>query len=157
MAEQSPYWPEVKRSVELVKAGAVGEVLTASAHYFESMASTQFGGQSQRGQSDSSSGRGRGSGSGGGGDGGGDGDWNESGSDDGDGDGDGGGCGGGDGGDGGNTFIDLGWRRSVERCGGGIVIDGGLHWLRPLNMIMDESGGSLCEVRKMMLLGVVRW
>jgi len=23
----------------------------------------------------------------------------------------------------------LGWRCSVERCGGGIVIDGGLHWI----------------------------
>eukprot|EP00957_Ditylum_brightwellii_P201299 15325012-Ditylum_brightwellii.AAC.1 len=29
----------------------------------------------------------------------------------------------------------LGWRCSVERCGGGIVIDGGLHWIRPLREI----------------------
>lgn len=26
----------------------------------------------------------------------------------------------------------LGWRASIERAGGGIIIDGGLHWIRPL-------------------------
>ena len=41
----------------------------------------------------------------------------------------------------------LGWRCSLKRCGGGIVIDGGLHWLRPLR----EWCGDIQEV-----VGVVR-
>lgn len=32
----------------------------------------------------------------------------------------------------------LGWRASLERAGGGIVIDGGLHWLRPLREFCGE-------------------
>ena len=32
----------------------------------------------------------------------------------------------------------LGWRCSLERCGGGIVIDGGLHWIRPLREICGD-------------------
>ena len=33
----------------------------------------------------------------------------------------------------------LGWRRQLARAGGGIVIDGGLHWLRPLRLFLQDS------------------
>lgn len=36
----------------------------------------------------------------------------------------------------------LGWRCSLARAGGGIVIDGGLHWIRPLR----ELCGDICSV-----------
>eukprot|EP00937_MAST-01D_sp_MAST-1D-sp2_P000900 g900.t1 len=36
----------------------------------------------------------------------------------------------------------LGWRGSLKRCGGGITIDGGLHWLRPARML----GGAIDAV-----------
>ena len=36
----------------------------------------------------------------------------------------------------------LGWRASLSRCGGGVVVDGGLHWLRPLRML----GGRISSV-----------
>jgi predicted dehydrogenase len=32
----------------------------------------------------------------------------------------------------------LGWRASLSRAGGGIVIDGGLHWLRPVRILAGE-------------------
>ena len=32
----------------------------------------------------------------------------------------------------------MGWRSSLARCGGGIVIDGGLHWLRPARILGGE-------------------
>lgn len=32
----------------------------------------------------------------------------------------------------------LGWRCSLERCGGGVVIDGGLHWMRPLRELCGD-------------------
>ncbi|KAI2492093.1 oxidoreductase [Fragilaria crotonensis] len=32
----------------------------------------------------------------------------------------------------------LGWRCSVEKAGGGLVIDGGLHWIRPLREICGD-------------------
>jgi predicted dehydrogenase len=32
----------------------------------------------------------------------------------------------------------LGWRTSLKRCGGGVVIDGGLHWLRPLRELCGD-------------------
>ena len=35
-----------------------------------------------------------------------------------------------------NALGGLGWRRSVARAGGGVVIDGGLHWLRPLREML---------------------
>lgn len=37
---------------------------------------------------------------------------------------------------------DLGWRGSIARAGGGIAIDGGLHWIRPLR----EMVGRIDEV-----------
>ena len=32
----------------------------------------------------------------------------------------------------------LGWRKNLAICGGGIVLDGGQHWLRPLREFMGE-------------------
>ena len=32
----------------------------------------------------------------------------------------------------------LGWRASVARAGGGIVVDGGLHWIRPLRELCGD-------------------
>ena len=32
----------------------------------------------------------------------------------------------------------LRWRCSLERCGGGIVIDGDLHWIRPLRELCGD-------------------
>ncbi|KAL3941759.1 MAG: hypothetical protein SGBAC_003938 [Bacillariaceae sp.] len=32
----------------------------------------------------------------------------------------------------------LGWRGSIERAGGGIAIDGGLHWIRPLREMLGR-------------------
>lgn len=32
----------------------------------------------------------------------------------------------------------LGWRKSLARCGGGVVIDGGLHWLRPMRHLCGD-------------------
>eukprot|EP00977_Amphora_coffeiformis_P007844 scaffold1727_cov150-Amphora_coffeaeformis.AAC.2 len=43
--------------------------------------------------------------------------------------------------------VGLGWRGSLKRAGGGIAIDGGLHWIRPLR----EMCGRIDEV-----VGVIR-
>ncbi|CAB9496060.1 oxidoreductase [Seminavis robusta] len=32
----------------------------------------------------------------------------------------------------------LGWRGSIARAGGGIALDGGLHWIRPLREMLDR-------------------
>eukprot|EP00746_Dinoflagellata_sp_MGD_P088771 gnl/MRDRNA2_/MRDRNA2_35092_c0_seq1.p1 gnl/MRDRNA2_/MRDRNA2_35092_c0~~gnl/MRDRNA2_/MRDRNA2_35092_c0_seq1.p1 ORF type:complete len:634 (-),score=129.02 gnl/MRDRNA2_/MRDRNA2_35092_c0_seq1:79-1980(-) len=32
----------------------------------------------------------------------------------------------------------LSWRRDVQRCGGGVVMDGGLHWIRGLRKLLGE-------------------
>lgn len=76
VAEQSPYWEEIVKAKSLLKANAIGQLVSASSYYYESMRDNVTSGT----------------------------------------DADGG----------------LGWRCSLDRCGGGIVIDGGLHWLRPL-------------------------
>lgn len=34
---------------------------------------------------------------------------------------------------------DLGWRKSLDTAGGGSVMDGGLHWLRPLRMFLRAN------------------
>lgn len=36
----------------------------------------------------------------------------------------------------------LGWRGSLKRAGGGIVIDGGLHWIRPLSEMLSTTATS---------------
>jgi predicted dehydrogenase len=43
--------------------------------------------------------------------------------------------------------VGLGWRGSLQRAGGGIAIDGGLHWIRPLR----EMCGRITDV-----VGVIR-
>jgi UDP-N-acetyl-2-amino-2-deoxyglucuronate dehydrogenase len=87
IAEQSPYWQEVVRAKELISEGAIGNIVTAAAYYYESMRDNVTSGNV---------------------------------------DSDGG----------------LGWRGSIERAGGGIAIDGGLHWIRPLR----EMCGRIEEV-----------
>ncbi|KAL1526974.1 hypothetical protein AB1Y20_015663 [Prymnesium parvum] len=40
---------------------------------------------------------------------------------------------------GGADPFNLGWRRSRARAGGGVVIDGGLHWIRPLRLLLGAE------------------
>lgn len=82
VAEQSPYWEEVLLAKKLLKEGAIGQLVSASSYYYESMRDNVTSGT----------------------------------------DADGG----------------LGWRCSLKRCGGGIVIDGGLHWLRPMRELCGD-------------------
>lgn len=42
----------------------------------------------------------------------------------------------------------LGWRCSVKRAGGGIVIDGGLHWIRPLRELCGDVDSVVGVTRK---------
>ena len=41
----------------------------------------------------------------------------------------------------------LGWRCSLARAGGGIVIDGGLHWLRPLRELLGDPEAVVAVTR----------
>ena len=130
VAEQSPYWPEVSSCLADLKGGGIGELMTCEAHYYESLASTPFGGSG--------------------------GDDNDDDDDDDDED---------EEKDPAGeasvrrkpagqlpildrtpTVHDMGWRRSLARCGGGIVIDGGLHWLRPLRMFLEADGDRVVSV-----------
>ena len=94
IAEQSPHWEEVVRAKELIANGAIGQIVTAAAYYYESMRDNITSGSV-----DASTGG-------------------------------------------------LGWRGSLARAGGGITIDGGLHWIRPLREML---GGRIEEV-----IGIVR-
>ena len=94
IAEQSPHWEEVVRAKELIENGAIGQIVTAAAYYYESMRDNITSGSV-----DASTGG-------------------------------------------------LGWRGSLARAGGGITIDGGLHWIRPLREML---GGRIEEV-----IGIVR-
>ena len=40
------------------------------------------------------------------------------------------------------TTGNLGWRGSLQRAGGGILIDGGLHWIRPIREICTAAAAS---------------
>jgi len=82
VAEQSPYWQEVIMAKQLLKEKILGQLVSASSYYYESMRDNKTSGT----------------------------------------DADGG----------------MGWRCSLERCGGGVVIDGGLHWLRPLRELCGD-------------------
>ena len=42
----------------------------------------------------------------------------------------------------------LGWRCSLKKAGGGIVIDGGLHWLRPLRELCGDVDSVVGVTRK---------
>lgn len=86
VAEQSAFWPEVVCAQQLIRSGAIGEVVSVHAHYYESLVDSPFGG-TDRSEKDP---------------------------------------------------YNLGWRSSLLRAGGGVVIDGGLHWLRPIRMLAGE-------------------
>ena len=75
VAEQSQYWPEVLKVQELLRQGAIGDIITARAY---------FGGRV------------------------------------------------------GSGWGSRPWRYDLAKAGGGIVIDGGAHWLRPLRMWLGE-------------------
>ncbi|MFT5089619.1 MAG: UDP-N-acetyl-2-amino-2-deoxyglucuronate dehydrogenase [Planctomycetota bacterium] len=75
VAEQSQYWPDALKVQELIRAGAIGEIITARAFF-------------------------------------------------------GGAVGGG--------WGSKPWRYELAKAGGGIVIDGGAHWIRPLRMWLGE-------------------
>jgi UDP-N-acetyl-2-amino-2-deoxyglucuronate dehydrogenase len=93
IAEQSPHWQEVALARTMIAEGAIGQIVSAAAYYYESMRDNVTSGNV-----DSESGG-------------------------------------------------LGWRGSMERAGGGIAMDGGLHWIRPLR----EMCGRIDSV-----VGVVR-
>jgi predicted dehydrogenase len=75
IAEQSQYWPGVVKVQQLIRDGAIGEIITAEAH---------FGGRV------------------------------------------------------GSSWGGKPWRYNKTITGGGICIDGGLHWIRPLRMWLGE-------------------
>lgn len=140
MAENSSFWPEVYRAKQLVQEGAIGEVVTARSHYYESMDDTPMNPDKDsktKGNVEGSNSSGSGGADGadvGGGNGDGDGDGNaalEEGSDD-------------------SESSEsaryeradtgwLSWRSSLERSGGGVVLDGGQHWIRPLREFFGEE------------------
>ena len=76
IAEQSQYWPDVVRARELIEAGAIGDVISVRAYFFDPL---------RRDPADPKP-----------------------------------------------------WRFQLDRSGGGIAIDGGAHWLRPLRMWLGE-------------------
>lgn len=85
IAEQSPYWEEVMKAKELIQNGKIGNIITASSYYYESMRNNITSGSLDND-----------------------------------------GCG-------------LGWRGSLKRAGGGIIIDGGLHWIRPITEMLPGT------------------
>ena len=87
LAENSSFWPEVARAKQLLDEGAIGELVTARAHYYEALNASPFADEAE---------------------------W-------------------------------LGWRKDLAICGGGIVMDGGQHWLRPMR----------CATSRRSLLSVV--
>ncbi len=85
IAEQAQYWPDVIEAARLIKAGAVGEVLSARGVFYDQLAV---------GPDDPKP-----------------------------------------------------WRFYAERSGGGISIDGGAHWIRPLRMLLGEIDEVIAETR----------
>jgi UDP-N-acetyl-2-amino-2-deoxyglucuronate dehydrogenase len=77
VAENSQYWPEVVRAAEVLRSGAIGDVVTARAAFTFGYDTQWFGGERP-------------------------------------------------------------WRLDRARTGGGITIDGGSHWIRPLRMWLGE-------------------
>ena len=76
IAEQSQYWPDVVRVRELIEEGAIGDVVTARATYFDPFTP--------------------------------------------------------------DPEDPVPWRFRLDRAGGGVCIDGGAHWIRPLRMWLGE-------------------
>ncbi len=80
VAEQSQYWPDVRKVQELIQAGAIGEIITARAYFGNAVGEQR--GEKPRGEKP--------------------------------------------------------WRYINAIAGGGICIDGGAHWIRPLRMWLGE-------------------
>jgi UDP-N-acetyl-2-amino-2-deoxyglucuronate dehydrogenase len=78
IAEQSPYWQEVALARTMIQSGAIGQIVSAAAYYYESMRDNVTSGSVDE------------------------------------------------------ATGGLGWRGSLKRAGGGVAMDGGLHWIRPL-------------------------
>jgi len=150
MAENSSFWPEVHRAKQLIKDGAIGEVVTARSHYYESLDDTPMNPQGdesdqandvaesvsapaeKKQRTDAAAAaaevQGVGDSSGGGG---------------------GGGSSSAEGAKSKYERADtgwLGWRSSMERAGGGVVLDGGQHWIRPLREFMREEVESVVAI-----------
>ena len=77
VAEQAQYWTDVLKAKELIDAGAIGDVLTARACFYDPLPAI-------------------------------------------------------------DPAVPPPWRFSLERAGGGISIDGGAHWIRPMRMMLGE-------------------
>ena len=75
IAEQAQYWTDVRKARELIDAGAIGEVITARACFYDPLTVAPGA---------------------------------------------------------------MPWRYELARAGGGIAIDGGAHWIRPLRMMLGE-------------------
>ena len=82
VAENAQYWPEVLTARELVRAGAIGELVTARGVFFTPPLPAYYGGGADGGERP--------------------------------------------------------WRFEAAAAGGGIAIDSGSHWLRPLRMWLGE-------------------
>ena len=76
VAEQAQYWPDILKARELIDAGAIGDVVTARACFYDPQAI--------------------------------------------------------------DPNAPKPWRFELARAGGGIAIDGGAHWIRPLRMMLGE-------------------
>jgi UDP-N-acetyl-2-amino-2-deoxyglucuronate dehydrogenase len=94
IAEQSPHWEEVALAKTMITDGAIGQIVSAAAYYYESMRDNVTSGSV-----DSDTGG-------------------------------------------------LGWRGSIKRAGGGVAIDGGLHWIRPLREMCGRIDSVVGVIRK---------
>jgi predicted dehydrogenase len=97
IAEQSPFWPAVVKTQQLIHdEHAIGSIISVASYYYESMRDNVTSGSVDT-----------------------------------------------------NTG-NLGWRGSLQRAGGGIIIDGGLHWIRPIREIthlhIHKVIGVLCPI-----------
>ena len=86
IAEQAQYWTDVQKARELIDAGAIGEVVTARACFYDAL-------NRQPGQP-------------------------------------------------------IPWRFELARAGGGISIDGGAHWIRPLRMMLGEIDATVASTAR---------
>jgi predicted dehydrogenase len=122
VAEQSPYWQEVQKAAALIhKDGAIGTtIVSAASFYYESMRDNVTSGSVNIVAVGAA------------------------GDDTDDKKHHGPGTGAANAGAG----AGLGWRGSLERAGGGIAMDGGLHWIRPLREILQRRIGKVVGVTR---------
>jgi UDP-N-acetyl-2-amino-2-deoxyglucuronate dehydrogenase len=129
VAEQSPFWQEVQKAAELIhRDGAIGTTLvSAASFYYESMRDNVTSGSVNIVVAAAATA--------------GDETENENTKEDDD--------------DNKNkgasasaSAAGLGWRGSLERAGGGIAMDGGLHWIRPLREILQRRIGKVVGVTR---------